>query len=173
MSDLVQRLRAEIDEDVNEPMDRLLEDAAAEIERLFEENGKLANTMGAENLQLRAEAERLQHDLNLYVREVALLQARNVTLRAAVREVLHSLDALGLDGWSEAPHLHSLNDLCAAAVSMGDELTTKIRAGEADDGDWRREVLAVVRQSVEDKLRIANPRYLENDLAIRDSTKEN
>ena len=46
---------------------------------------------------------------------------------------------------------------------MGEELTAKIRAGEADDGDWRREVLAVVRQSVEDKLRIANPRYLESD----------
>jgi hypothetical protein len=72
----------------------------------------------------------------------------------------------------DAPHLHSLNDLCAAAVSMGAELTTKIRAGEADDGDWRREVLAVVRQSVEDKLRIANPRYLENDIAIRNSKKE-
>ena len=52
---------------------------------------------------------------------------------------------------------------------MGEELTAKIRAGEADDGDWRREVLAVVRQSVEDKLRIANPRYLESDLAMRNS----
>ena len=50
--------------------------------------------------------------------------------------------------------MHSLDDLRAAAASMGEELTTKIRAGEADGGGWRGEVLAVVRQSVEDKLRI-------------------
>jgi hypothetical protein len=72
----------------------------------------------------------------------------------------------------DAPHLHSLDDLRAAAASMGEELTAKIRAGAADTGDWRCEVLAVVRQSVEDKLRIANPRYLESDIAIRNSRKE-
>ena len=72
----------------------------------------------------------------------------------------------------DAPHVHSLDDLRAAAASMGEELTAKIRAGAADTGDWRREVLAVVRQSVEDKLRIANPRYLESDIAIRNSRKE-
>jgi hypothetical protein len=55
---------------------------------------------------------------------------------------------------------------------MGEELTAKIRAGEADDGAWRREVLALVRRSVEDKLSIANPRYLESDIAIRNSRKE-
>jgi len=72
----------------------------------------------------------------------------------------------------DAPHLHSLDDLRKAATSMGEELTAKIRAGDADDGTWRNEVLEVVRQSVEDKLRIANPRYLENDIAIRNSKKE-
>jgi hypothetical protein len=71
----------------------------------------------------------------------------------------------------DAPHLHSLDDLRAAAAGMGEELTAKIRAGEADDGGWRGEVLAVVRQSVEDKLRIANPRYLESDIAIRNAAK--
>ena len=71
----------------------------------------------------------------------------------------------------DAPHLHSLDDLRKAAASMGDELTAKIRAGDAEDGTWRREVLAVVRQSVEDKLRIANPRYLENDIAIRNARR--
>ena len=71
----------------------------------------------------------------------------------------------------DAPHLHSLDDLRKAATSMGEELTAKIRAGDADDGDWRREVLAVVRQSVEDKLRIANPRYLESDIAIRNARR--
>ncbi len=72
----------------------------------------------------------------------------------------------------DAPHLHSLDDLRAAAAGMGEEVTAKIRAGEADDGGWRGEVLAVVRQSVEDKLRIANPRYLESDIAIRNAKKE-
>ena len=71
----------------------------------------------------------------------------------------------------DAPHLHSLDDLRAAAAGMGEELTTKIRAGEADDGGWRGRLLAVVRQSVEDKLRIANPRYLESDIAIRNTAK--
>src|SRR5260370_23113180 len=55
----------------------------------------------------------------------------------------------------DAPHLHSLDDLRTAAGRMGEELTAKIRAGEAEDGGWRQEVLAVVRQSVEDKLRTA------------------
>jgi hypothetical protein len=71
----------------------------------------------------------------------------------------------------DAPHLHSLDDLRKAAAGMGEELTAKIRAGEADDDDWRRDVLAVVRQSVEDKLRIANPRYFESDIAIRNAKR--
>jgi len=67
----------------------------------------------------------------------------------------------------DAPHLHSLDDLRKASASMGEELSARIRAGDADSGSWRAEVLSVVRQSVEDKLRIANPRHLEKDLAIR------
>jgi len=73
----------------------------------------------------------------------------------------------------DAPHLHSLDDRRAAAASMGEELTAKIRAGEADGGGRRREVLAVVRQSVENKLRIANPRYLDSDIAMRNAKREN
>jgi len=67
----------------------------------------------------------------------------------------------------DAPHLHSLDDLRKASASMGEELSARIRAGDADSGSWRAEVLSVVRQSVEDKLRIANPRYLEKDIAMR------
>jgi alcohol dehydrogenase class IV len=67
----------------------------------------------------------------------------------------------------DAPHLHSLEDLRKASASMVEELSARIRAGDADSGSWRSEVLSVVRQSVEDKLRIANPRYLEKDLAMR------
>jgi hypothetical protein len=68
------------------------------------------------------------------------------------------------------PHLHSLDDLCRAAVKLNGELSERIRVGDADTGAWRAEVLALVRRSVEDKLRIANPRYLEGDLAARKSS---
>ncbi len=65
------------------------------------------------------------------------------------------------------PHVHSLDDLCKAAVKLNQELAEKIRAGSADSGAWRAEVMALVRRSVEDKLRVANPRYLESDLDAR------
>jgi hypothetical protein len=60
----------------------------------------------------------------------------------------------------EQPHVHGLDDVRRAAAKLNEDLSTKIRAGEA-------EVLAAVRQIVENKLKIANPRYLEADLAIR------
>jgi hypothetical protein len=40
-------------------------------------------------------------------------------------------------------------------------LCARIRDGDADDGPWRREVLAYARWAVEEKLRVSNPRYLE------------
>ncbi len=67
----------------------------------------------------------------------------------------------------DKPHLHSLDDLHTAAMKLNEELSEKIRAGEADEGAFRAETLKVVRQAVEDKLRIANPRYIEGDLAAR------
>ncbi len=104
------------------------------------------------------------------VANVMRIVAREIKLEdlSARSEVKALARLLGHD----APHLHSLKDLRSAAVSMGEELATRIRAGEADIGDWRREVLAAVRQTVEDKLRIANPRYLESDISIRNSKKE-
>jgi hypothetical protein len=130
---------------------------------------------------LEAAADFVESELVPAVQGARQFQARVVAnvMRVVAREikledplVRSEVKALARLLGHDAPHLHSLNDLCAAALSMGAELTSKIRAGDADDGDWRREVLAVVRQSVEDKLRIANPRYLENDIAIRNSKKE-
>src|SRR3984957_15430443 len=130
---------------------------------------------------LEAAADFVESELVPAIQGERQFQARGVAnvRRAVAREikledrfVRSEVKALARLLGHDAPHLHSLNDLCAAAVNMGEELTAKIRAGEADDGDWRREVLAVVRQSVEDKLRIANPRYLESDIATRDSKKE-
>ena len=72
------------------------------------------------------------------------------------------------------PHIHSLDDLRAAGIKLNQALTEKIREGEADSVEWRGQVFQVVRQSVEDKLRIANPRYVETDIANRAaSQKEN
>ena len=39
-------------------------------------------------------------------------------------------------------------------------LCARIQAGEADADPWRSEVLAYARWSVEEKLRVSNPRYL-------------
>ena len=101
------------------------------------------------------------------VANVMRIVAREIKMEDSL--VRSEVKALALLLGRGKPHLHSLDDLHKAAASMGEELTAKIRAGEADDGDWRGEVLAVVRQSVEDKLRIANPRYLESDIAMRNS----
>ena len=99
------------------------------------------------------------------VANVMRIVAREIQLEdpAVRREVKALAKLLGHD----APHLHSLDDLRKAATALGEELSAKIRAGDADSGAWRTEVLAVVRQSVEDKLRVANPRYVEADIAAR------
>jgi len=124
----------------------------------FVESELVPAVQGARQFQARVVA----NVMRVVAREIKL---EDRLVRSEVKALAHLLG-------HDAPHLHSLSDLCASAVSMGEELTTKIRAGEADEGEWRREVLAVVRQSVEDKLHIANPRYLENDLASRNSKKE-
>jgi alcohol dehydrogenase class IV len=130
---------------------------------------------------LEAAADFVESELVPAVQGARQFQARVVAnvMRIVAREikledplVRSEVKALARLLGHNAPHLHSLDDLRAAAVSMGEELTAKIRAGEADDGAWRREVLALVRHSVEDKLSIANPRYLESDIAIRNSRKE-
>jgi hypothetical protein len=127
---------------------------------------------------LEAAADFVESELVPAIQGARQFQARVVAnvMRIVAREikmedplVRNEVKALALLLGRDKPHLHSLDDLRKSAASMGEELTAKIRAGDADDGDWRGEVLAVVRQSVEDKLRIANPRYLESDIAMRNS----
>jgi Domain of unknown function (DUF6285) len=127
---------------------------------------------------LEAAADFVESELVPAIQGARQFQARVVAnvMRIVAREikmedshVRSEVKTLALLLGRDKPHLHSLDDLHKAAAGMGEELTAKIRAGEADDGDWRGEVLAVVRQSVEDKLRIANPRYLDNDIAMRNS----
>ncbi len=104
------------------------------------------------------------------VANVMRIVAREIQMEdPAVRSEVKALARLlGRD----APHLHSLDDLRNASRALGEELSARIRAGEDDNPVRRAEVLAVVRQSVEDKLAIANPRYLEKDIAMRKGLTE-
>ena len=49
--------------------------------------------------------------------------------------------------------------LAEAVRALNGTLAARIRAGEADAGSWRTEVLAHLRMTSEDRLAIANPRY--------------
>jgi alcohol dehydrogenase class IV len=108
---------------------------------------------GARQFQARVVA----NVMRIVAREI---QMEDLAVRVEVKALAR---LLGRD----APHLHSLDDLHKASASMGEELSARIRTGDADSGQWRAEVLSVVRKSVEDKLKIANPRYLEKDIAMR------
>ncbi|HUO04659.1 MAG TPA: DUF6285 domain-containing protein [Candidatus Binataceae bacterium] len=96
---------------------------------------------------------------------VLRIVAREIQLEDShVRSEVKALSALL---GQEPPHLHSLDDLRRAAFKLNEELSAEIRAGGADSEPRRSQVASAVRRIVEDKLRIANPRYLEADAAIR------
>ena len=125
---------------------------------------------------LEAAADFVDRELVPAIEGARQFQARVVAnvMRIVAREIQHEDPAVRIEVKAlarllgrDAPHLHSLDDLRKASASMGEELSARIHAGDADSGSWRAEVLSVVRRSVEDKLRIANPRYLEKDLAMR------
>ena len=125
---------------------------------------------------LEAAADFVDREIVPAIEGARQFQARVVAnvMRIVAREIQQEDPAVRIEVKSlarllgrDAPHLHSLDDLRKASASMGEELSARIRAGDADSGSWRSEVLSVVRQSVEDKLRIANPRYLEKDIAMR------
>jgi hypothetical protein len=99
------------------------------------------------------------------VANVMRIVAREIRMEdPQIRSEVRALSALL--GHKE-PHLHGLDELRKAATTLGEELSGRIREGRADEGALRSQVLASVRQIVEDKLRIANPRYLEVDIAAR------
>ncbi len=98
------------------------------------------------------------------VANVMRIVAREIQMEDAF--VRGEVRALSVLLGEKEPHVHGLDDLHKAAFTLNEQLSAKIRAGGADTGAWRTEVLKVVRQAVEDKLRIANPRYVEGDLAM-------
>ncbi|HYL59283.1 MAG TPA: DUF6285 domain-containing protein [Candidatus Acidoferrales bacterium] len=125
---------------------------------------------------LEAAADFVDRELVPVIEGAKQFQARVVAnvMRIVAREiqledpyVRREVKALAKLLGHEAPHLHGLDDLRKASAEFAGELSNRIRAGDADTGAWRAEVMANVRQSVEDKLRIANPRYIEADLAAR------
>jgi hypothetical protein len=65
---------------------------------------------------------------------------------------------LGVPGDPTPPERAS--DLRDGVLAFTRELAARIRAGAADVEPFRGAVLAHLRATVEDKLRIANPRYL-------------
>jgi len=77
------------------------------------------------------------------------------------------VDALATLLNEKKPHLHTTSDVLDAARKFNEQLSARIRAGEADHGDFRDQVFKVTRQIVEDKLKISNPRYLDADLKMR------
>ncbi len=74
-------------------------------------------------------------------------------------ERLGALLGAGASAIAEPPP-DTLDELRAAIDARKRDLCARIQAGEADKGPWRREVLTYARWSVEEKLRVANPRYL-------------
>jgi len=99
------------------------------------------------------------------VANVMRIVAREIQLEDPfVRAEVRALAALL--GENE-PHVHGLDDLRKATCKLNERLSAKIQSGDADSGPWRGEVLKLVRQAVEDKLRIANTRYVEADISMR------
>ena len=65
------------------------------------------------------------------------------------------------------PHIHSSSDVREAGLRLVEALSERIRAGDADQGSFRDQVMQLTRRLVEDKLRIDNPRFLEADHKLR------
>jgi len=129
----------------------LLEAAANFVEREI-----IPATEGRRQFQSRVVA----NVLRIVAREIAMEEPH---LQNEVRALA---DLLG----KPAPDAPGMKELRGAARAFNQELSERIRAGEADDGPWRERTFKAVRAIVEDKLKVANPRYLEGDLAARSAT---
>jgi hypothetical protein len=77
---------------------------------------------------------------------------------AQLREEWHRLMELVSGSSAERPD--DLPALRTAVEEVERVLCARIRAGEADVGLWGQAVRAFARWSVEEKLRVSNPRYL-------------
>lgn len=95
----------------------------------------------------------------LVAANVARILARESELGPSVqeREIVRLSRLLGREPDGAAA---SAEERMALETALGRELVSRIDAGEADEGPWRDEVYAYLRETVADKLRIDNPRML-------------
>ena len=61
----------------------------------------------------------------------------------------------------EAPRPRDRAALRLVLAQRNEELSERIRSGDADGGDFRDAVLAHVRETIRDKLAVTNPGWLE------------
>ena len=126
----------------------LLEAAAQFIEREI-----VPNTEGQRQFQSRVVA----NVMRIVAREI---QSGETMMRDEVDELARLLG-------EPKPHLHSSGDVRDAGIRMMEKLSERIRAGDADAGPFREQVMQLTRRLVEDKLKIDNPRFLEADHKLR------
>lgn len=103
------------------------------------------------------------------VANVMRIVAREIALGETLMR--SEVDQLSTLLGEQKPHLHVTEDVRKAAMKFNEALCERIRNGDADQGTFRAQALRVTRQMVEDKLKIANPRYLEGDLKHRAKSK--
>ncbi len=92
--------------------------------------------------------------------------AANV-IRIVRRELENEEASLGheweslVDLLGEAPRPRDRDALRAVLTQRNEELSQRIRAGDADDGEFRGNLLKHARQTIREKLTVTNPRWLE------------
>ena len=92
--------------------------------------------------------------------------AANV-IRIVRRELENEEASLGheweslVDLLGEAPRPRDRDALRAVLTQRNEGLSQRIRAGDADDGEFRGNVLKHARQTIREKLTVTNPRWLE------------
>jgi hypothetical protein len=100
-----------------------------------------------------------------FLARVAAHALRLVDRELAASEVHAAREWAGLDDvlGAERPIPTSAADLRAELLRRNADLSEKIRRGDTDAGELRLRVLAHVRATVQDKLTVTNPAYLEAD----------
>lgn len=119
--------------------------------------------------RLRFRARVAANLLNIVSREMMLEDAQLEAEWQGLRALLGDLPPLEGTSAGETPVHSSLpatavpqaNEQRAQIQAMTRELCERIRDGQADGGEFREAVLAHVERTVVDKLRVANPKFLE------------
>ena len=95
-----------------------------------------------------------------------LARVASNTVTIIERELASEEEQLGRE-WAglqsllgEEANPEQLSSLREAVRRRSEDLCERIRAGEADEGDWGKAVAAHVRQTVQDKMSVTNPGYM-------------